>query len=266
MGLQPLRVRKVRRAPPVELTRSSEGTLHGQLYRTLVDKIKRGEVKPGDRLPTEAELVSTYAVSRTTARRALDELRRAELVERCPGRGTFVALPKLQAAIPHLHSVTAEIELLGYQPGSRLISVKDGTADEALAALLGVAVHDPVLFVKRLRTADGRPFYFAESALNVTAFPELRTADFSPPSLSLYRLFEQTTGRSVSRVVQWLSAVGATREVADHLELRPRAPVLQLERVLFLDAEIAVEMVRAFFLGKTYKYYTELAAPTSCST
>jgi len=244
-----------------ELVRSSEGTLHGQLFRTLADQIKRGDVKPGDRLPTEAELSSSYGVSRTTARRALDELRRANLVERQPGKGTFVAAPKLHAAIPHLHSVTSEIEQLGFRPGSKLISLREGKADDELAAALKLAPGDRILILERLRTADGRPFYFAESALNVTAFPDLARADFGAPSLSLYRLFEQVSGRRVHHVKQWLSATAAHGETAKHLGVGPRAPLLQLERILFLEGEAPIEKVRAYFLGDTYKYYIELVAP-----
>jgi GntR family transcriptional regulator len=245
----------------VELTRSAEGTLPGQLYRTLLDQINRGEVRPGDRLPTEEELSASYGVSRTTARRALDELRRAQLVERRPGKGTFVAMPKLQATIPYLHSVTSEIEQLGLRAGSKLISVREAQADEQLASHLKLRPGDPVLFVKRLRTADDRPFNFAESALNVVRFPALRSADFSPPSLSLYRLFEQVSGRAVRHVMQWLSATAASPEAAKHLGVRPKSPLLQLERVLFVEGNVPIEMVRAFFIGDSYKYYSELTAP-----
>ena len=244
-----------------ELTRSDEGTLHGQLFRNLADQIKRGEARPGDRLPTEAELSSTYGVSRTTARRALDELRRANLVDRQPGKGTFVAMPRLQATIPHLHSVTSEIEQLGFRAGSKLISLREGVADERLAASLKLALGDRVLFLKRLRTADERPFYFAESALNLARFPNLSTADFEAPSLSLYRLFEQVSGRRVEYVKQWLSATAADREAAKYLGVRTGFPLLQLERILFLEGDDPIETVRAFFLGNTYKYYTELKAP-----
>ncbi len=246
---------------PAGLTRSSAGTLHGQLYRTLGDSITRGAVKPGDRMPTENELMELYGVSRTTARRALDELRREGLVDRLAGKGTFVAHPRLDAAIPHLHSVTEEIERQGYRPGSRLLAVDEGVADATVAANLGLAEGDPVLFVNRLRTADEQPFYVGCSALNVVRFPELRSADFT--SISLYRLFEEVTGRMVTRAVQWLSAVGADRDIAGNLKVRLGDPVLQLERILFLAGDLPVESVRAFFHGKLYKYYSELAAPSS---
>jgi GntR family transcriptional regulator len=245
-----------------ELVRSSAGTLHAQLYQTLVEAIETGTARPGDRMPTEMELMEQYRVSRTTARRALDELRREGLVERRPGKGTFVVQPRVQAAIPGLHSVTDEIEMLGYEAGARLLSVREEAADDRAAKHLGIAAGEPVLRISRLRTADGRPFYFAYSTLNVSRLPELRRADFAVRSL--YRLFEEVTGRAVVRAVQWLSAVPASREVAAQLEIAPGAPVLQLERVLYLAGDVPVESNQAFFQGQSYKYYSELVpAPTA---
>ncbi len=241
----------------MELTRSDEGTLHGQLFRTLVKSIEDKSVEVGDRLPTEAELAQQYAVSRTTARRALDELRRMGYVERRPGLGTFVSTPRLNATIPHLHSVTAEIEQLGYKPGSRLVSLSREPADPITSEQLRIGVGDVVLNVRRVRTADERPFYFAESRLNIVLFPRLGDADYTDGNLSLYKLFERLTGRAVERVTQWFSAVPAPGDVAALLECKKGAPVLLLERVLFVEKDCPVETVKAYFHGETYKYYSE---------
>ncbi len=59
----------------------------------LVEKIKSGELKPGDRVPSVTELVATYAVSHSTARRALAKLKEMGLTDTVPGYATFVRLP-----------------------------------------------------------------------------------------------------------------------------------------------------------------------------
>jgi len=56
----------------------------------LVDKIKSGELKPGDRVPSVTELVETYNVSHSTARRALAKLKDMGLTDTVPGYATFV--------------------------------------------------------------------------------------------------------------------------------------------------------------------------------
>ncbi len=79
------------------MSRTSAGTLYHQILLALTERIESGEIGVGDRLPSEADLVAEFGVSRTTARRALDELRRQGLVRREPGRGTFLASPRLRS-------------------------------------------------------------------------------------------------------------------------------------------------------------------------
>ncbi|HVD44065.1 MAG TPA: GntR family transcriptional regulator, partial [Rubrobacter sp.] len=62
------------------MSRSSAGTLYHQILLGQTEQIESGEIGVGDRKPSEAELVSDFGESRTTARRALDELRRQGLV------------------------------------------------------------------------------------------------------------------------------------------------------------------------------------------
>jgi GntR family transcriptional regulator, arabinose operon transcriptional repressor len=63
---------------------------HEQVYRALEREIHAGRWKPGDRLPSEAELVRRFGVSRITAGRAMRDLRAAGLVERRAGSGTYL--------------------------------------------------------------------------------------------------------------------------------------------------------------------------------
>jgi DNA-binding GntR family transcriptional regulator len=59
----------------------------------LAEKIKSGELKPGDRVPSVTELVETYDVSHSTARRALAKLKEMGLTDTVPGYATFVRFP-----------------------------------------------------------------------------------------------------------------------------------------------------------------------------
>jgi GntR family transcriptional repressor for pyruvate dehydrogenase complex len=61
----------------------------------LKDKILAGELPPGHKLPSEAELIDEYGVSRTVIREAVTRLRAEGLVETFQGRGSFVlAMPE----------------------------------------------------------------------------------------------------------------------------------------------------------------------------
>lgn len=66
-------------------------SLYQVLKEDLVQSIRSGKLKPGDRVPSESQLIAKYHVSSTTARRCLDELEGEGLLERQRGRGTFVS-------------------------------------------------------------------------------------------------------------------------------------------------------------------------------
>ena len=65
-------------------------TKHQRVYRALEREILAGEWQPGDRLPSEADLVERFGVSRITVGRAVRDLQRTGLVERRAGSGTYV--------------------------------------------------------------------------------------------------------------------------------------------------------------------------------
>jgi DNA-binding FadR family transcriptional regulator len=75
---------------PVAMDRSAPEGLTPQLVRLLTESIQNGELRPGDRLPTESGLVRQYGVSRTVVREAMSRLNAQGLVETQQGRGSFV--------------------------------------------------------------------------------------------------------------------------------------------------------------------------------
>jgi GntR family transcriptional regulator len=240
------------------LSRTSAGTLYHQILQGLTGRIESGEIGVGDRLPSEADLVAEFGVSRTTARRALDELRRQGLVRREPGRGTFLASPRLRSNLAYLHSFSEEIERWGYTPGARLILQEERAADEEVAARLGVEVGERVLFVRRLRLADERPIFVCDSHLPIERFPALKDADYG--TVSLTRLLEERTGRKVEHARQWIGAATAAEDVAVLLEIQAGVPVLMIRRVTCVTGEEPAEVVEAFFHPERYQHYNELSA------
>src|SRR6476659_5897540 len=62
-----------------------------QIARRLTEDIRRGRLRPGDRLPGSRRLAATVHVHRNTALAALAELQAEGWIETVPGRGTFVS-------------------------------------------------------------------------------------------------------------------------------------------------------------------------------
>ncbi|MEU6380015.1 winged helix-turn-helix domain-containing protein [Streptomyces sp. NPDC046909] len=71
-----------------------------QMADHIADRIAKGELRPGARLPGERDLAAEYGVAHLTARRATRELRERGLVVTLPAKGTFVAYPEAADPAP----------------------------------------------------------------------------------------------------------------------------------------------------------------------
>ncbi|RZJ24512.1 MAG: GntR family transcriptional regulator, partial [Flavobacterium sp.] len=57
---------------------------------SIIEKIKTGELQPGDQIPSENELIKFFSISNTTARKALLEIESKGWAKRIKGKGTYV--------------------------------------------------------------------------------------------------------------------------------------------------------------------------------
>lgn len=100
--------REIYSSPPAEpvldrtLQRRSE-TLSAQLTKALGARIARGEIKPGEKLPSEHELINEYGVSRTVVREAISSLKAKGMVASRQGVGAFVLQP-IPAVMLHIEA------------------------------------------------------------------------------------------------------------------------------------------------------------------
>jgi len=80
-------------SPPEPRLRRPRGLVQ-EIVDTLVANIKDGSINPGDKLPSESEIMGRFEVSRTVVREALSKLQAAQLVETRHGIGTFALTPQ----------------------------------------------------------------------------------------------------------------------------------------------------------------------------
>jgi GntR family transcriptional repressor for pyruvate dehydrogenase complex len=75
-------------APPKKHRNLAQGVV-----AYISDSIRDGSINPGDKLPTESEIMRIQGVSRTVVREAISHMQAAGLVETRHGIGTFVLEP-----------------------------------------------------------------------------------------------------------------------------------------------------------------------------
>lgn len=110
----------------------------------------------GTLLPSEPQLAERFGVSRMTARHAPESLREAGRIERRRGVGSFVAGPQLHRRDAALRSLSEEVAVRGMSAGSIVLEASM-VVRPAEAAALGLDPKRPLVYVDRVRLADGVP-------------------------------------------------------------------------------------------------------------
>ncbi len=159
------------------MTERASPTLAQRVVTGLKGKILSGELAPGTKLPSEAELIEEYAVSRTVVREAVTRLRAEGLVETFQGRGSFVlAVPEpspfaLEAsAIRSSHDVLSMVDFrLGVECEAAALAaarITPAAAEQVRAALEAFrtagaegAVEADFAFHRAVAAATGNRFY-----------------------------------------------------------------------------------------------------------
>src|SRR4029077_8104051 len=95
--------------------------LYFQIEQELASLITSGALAPGSQLPSEEELVQRYGVSRTTVRKAVQELERLGLIEIRRGRGTFVRTEKITQEFTELTGFVEDMVAMGLQPSAKVL-------------------------------------------------------------------------------------------------------------------------------------------------
>jgi DNA-binding GntR family transcriptional regulator len=190
-----------------------------------------GEFVVGSKLPNEDRLCERFGVSRVTIREAVRGLIDDGLVVRRHGSGTYVTRrPMLQNSLDTNFSYTEQLEASGLRAGQRLIGARRIPADGEIAAALGLAAAAPIVEIRRLRTADGRPAIYSIDRIPAELVD--RSIERSAFAGSLYRILT-AAGHPISHAEAVLSPTTADRELARLLDIVPGTPVQSLRQVDF---------------------------------
>ena len=233
------------------------------LYRQLADYIKRqissGIYRPGDILPSEADLVRELNLSRTTVRLAFGLIANAGLVRREQGRGTII-LSQMRSNLPMLASFSEEARRYNREPSVELLGTTEEPVPTEAARALSLSLGTKVIKVIRLRLVDHEPIGLAVSWLNIIEFPGWKSVDCSTPSL--YEAVEKQLGLTIRSAVENIRADIAKDDEARKLRMKPGSPVLRLMRTTFVrgkqDNAMPVEYTEAAFNGSAYSVDVEL--------
>jgi GntR family transcriptional regulator len=234
---------------------------YSQLREILLELIDR-ELAIDAGVPSERDLAGRYGLSRMTVRQALDQLVSEGRLYRVPGKGTFVARPKIEMPL-RLASFTEDMRSRGLEPGAQDLARRTAPATATVATRLDLETGTPVHVVERLRTADGVPMALERSHLPAAVFPGL--LDHPLAGRSLYTLLEEEYGVVLDSGDQIIEAGVAEAGEARLLGLSPGSAVLLLQRRSYA-AGTAVEYVTSTYRADRYRLHAALETPRRALT
>ena len=161
---------------------------YARVKQYLKDALEAGRWAPGEQMPSEADLVAQFGVSRMTVHRALRELQDAGLIERVQGLGTFAAQLHRVASTLTIHDIHDEIEARGHRHEARVHLKREEFAPAALAERLGLHAGDKVFHTLIVHHENGVPLQCEDRYVNPACAPHYLGVDFSRRTPTHYLL------------------------------------------------------------------------------
>jgi len=203
----------------------------------------------GDRVPSENELAVEFAVSRMTARRALQELSEQGLLVRTQGLGSFVADSRPMSSLLEINSIDREIAARGHSHRAEVLCLEECHADHPTALMLGLADGAAVYHSIVLHWENNTPLQREERFVNPLFGPDYLKQDFTRVTPSVY-----LSGISpLTEADQTIEAVNVSTEVAAALQIAQDEPCLQLKRRTWCQRGI-VNLASLVYPGSRYRF------------
>ena len=225
-------------------------SLRHSLAQELRARIRAGEWRPGERIPSEPELARQETVSRSSMRAAITMLEEEGFVSRRHGSGTYVThRPALPNELGRNFGVSRMIASEGLEPGTVEESSGSEPAPRAVAEILGIEEGERVSALRRVRTADGR------RVVDVTDW--CRVEHLAPEDLptvgSIYAALAER-GLAVDHGVAHLTPRNADGEVAELLGVPSGTLLLTIDQVDRTADGIAVLVSREHHLADAFTF------------
>lgn len=205
----------------------------------LTQKIK--ELYPGDRIPSERDLMQTLQYSRETIRKAIDQLVADGMIYRENNSGAFVA----KSGVKHYHKTISDVrdearnELLRRD----IHRVRLIPAQQDVANALMIAVDTPVIQMQSTTYEVDFPVVYEESYFNASI---LKDADLSLLRLLGHKYLTDQLDLDMANKINRYKALLPLAIVQHHLQLKPNQPIIYIQSTTYLKDGRPVEYYKGY--------------------
>ncbi len=227
--------------------------LYHQLAQKLQTMIESNELKTGDKIPSENELVKEYKIGRPTVRQALDLLCRKGLLVRRKGAGTFVNDRPKEVGLFSLAGTSAAFQKEGIKVEQKIIrKLELIKIEEETHPYKGRMMYH----LSRLSMVEKEPVLLEEIYLDMEIFKGLEKYDLQGQSIS--NIIEDHFYLKPAGGRQSFGVVSLDGGKADLLGLKKSEPVLLVKRELYFKQKHDAFYSELYCRTDRFVFYQEL--------
>jgi GntR family transcriptional regulator/GntR family frlABCD operon transcriptional regulator len=228
--------------------------LYEQVKIHIRQMIESGELKVGERIPSENELCDCFETSRITIRRALKDLENDGVLEIRHGKGTFVSKVKQPLHI---------LNLKGFAEGRRTQDVRETivsktvvVANDKERTLFERSEPFELLKLERVIWYQDHIFSIDFTYLPLDVYPGIQ--DSIQDNVSVFRLIRQKYGLQFKKAIKEIEVIYPSAEISKLLGISKLDPVIQVKK-LILDADgVPVHYSKYYLLADRVKFYIDV--------
>jgi len=228
----------------------------------LTDRIDKGLLTAGSRLPSEPALATELGVSRATLREALRTLEAEGLVRRMWGSGTYVAQgSRVVNSLDVNFGVTEAIRAAGMEAGTEQGRYWFEPASAAEAGQLNLEPGQDVLVVERVRTADGKPVVLSRDILPARFVADRPGLADQMLKRSMYEVLEKDLGIAIHHGVASFRPIRADVTVARQLDITRGELLLAIWQVDYDEDGVAIVSSHEYHLADAFDFTVHRRGP-----
>jgi DNA-binding GntR family transcriptional regulator len=203
---------------------------YSQLVHIVQEQISLGELRPGDRLPTEKQLCAYHGISPMTVHRAITKLLNDDVITTQRGKGTFVKPMQFWEAsfqlgqLQYLFSENNDTHV-------KILGLRIIPADSVVADRMKIKTGQKVIFIRRLISSQGKPFLYHREYLLYS--PQSPIIESEMEATSLKGLFEGKGNQYFKKSSLTINSINLEVEEAQLLNAPASAAAFRLEHVFY---------------------------------
>ena len=239
---------------------NSPTALYYRVYTVMRERIVNGYYAENIPVPSEADLATSFGVSRITIRKAMEMLAAEGLITRMRGRGTFIAEGAQKselnrAVVSNINGLFSYLNRVGQSTRLKVVNLDRGQAPTRICVQMGIAPTTELVRSVRVRVLDKRPYSLSMAYLLPEVGQRLTREDLATTNMID---LVQREGAVVEQVEQVLTATLADEYAAELLQVPIGASLMRMNRFFYNDQMVAFYAAEILYCADRYEYRVSL--------